>query len=419
MKEHDTVYPCILCLDHDHVKKAKSYSRKTNLLGHLEASHEFSHEEGSDLAETWKKTIPKQYFSCGFCISLFTSILDQLNHIDNEHFKKMQQIGEWDINKVIRGLLKQPDVAFVWQNVFQSNSASQELTWVTSVAKDLQLRLELSNETARDLAESAITLANWRGSPQNSSGISAESAFSQQQNISSFPGYTDLSMQPTLTPRSAPFSSIGESDGLDPQAQQDPLAWDTFNQASLVTFQSPPEILGSQITSCESIFTGDRHPGNNGIVDRQQAGKDDWLPQQATNPAPWTGTVVTDCNHDEGGKLQSAMPALPLVVPQSMPKLSSSLSPYQQSPLARDAQRAAHTAGILPRISSSVLPVGHLHNRSSIRDLVPSAARLNKLRSQKKLGEHYGAPDLDFEQLQHLMRDDDRSRSSKRPSMIP
>ena len=97
MKEHETRYPCmpqgreiytaqgpecVLCGDlnpderHYSLHKilpcsikplaARSYTRKSHLITHLK-THGIS--DGFALAEEWRDTLDKKYFSCGFCLA--------------------------------------------------------------------------------------------------------------------------------------------------------------------------------------------------------------------------------------------------------------------------------------------------------------------------------------------------------------
>ena len=179
MKEHETVYTCKahnimdvangihrcpLCsmsspsqghLDTHNLsmcaEKPRRYTRKINLVKHLEL-HGIDH--GSDLADKWRVTHEKRFFACGFCVALFTTINEQLLHIDN-HFKDHEDICNWDFNKVIKGLLMQPGVCQSWQ-IFSATYESSAFFWDPTLNKDLQLRLELSDEPSDTLALAAF-----------------------------------------------------------------------------------------------------------------------------------------------------------------------------------------------------------------------------------------------------------------------
>ena len=79
--------------------KSKTYTRKTNPVKFLQDAHDIF--TGGPLAEKWRKSIKKKYISCGVCISLYTSMTEQLNHIDNEYFKLFQGIHQWGFNNVM------------------------------------------------------------------------------------------------------------------------------------------------------------------------------------------------------------------------------------------------------------------------------------------------------------------------------
>ena len=134
---------------------ARSYTRKIHLINHLKAHGIL---DGSAFAEEWRDTLDKKYFSCGFCIACFHSHTDQLNHIDSSHYKKNQNISEWDSNIIILGLLLQPRVQESWQNLLKAYPQCNEsgFRWSSATVKKLQLRLEKSEETANDLALAAF-----------------------------------------------------------------------------------------------------------------------------------------------------------------------------------------------------------------------------------------------------------------------
>ena len=177
MKEHEVIFPCMpqgpvqtsdlgpqcnLCgsffPDHEHldghsvqqcITKGRTYSRKANLVKHLEEVHRI--QDGSALAEVWRIAFKKRYFSCGFCIILFDNINDQLNHIDIHHFRQLEDICNWEMTKVIKGLLLQSGVDIAWHEV-SANYAESGFSWDISRTRDLQLRLELAEEAPDTLA---------------------------------------------------------------------------------------------------------------------------------------------------------------------------------------------------------------------------------------------------------------------------
>ena len=133
----------------------RSYTRKPHFITHLKTHNV---QNIIELAEHWKDTIKKRHFACGFCISHFHSLIEQLNHIDVSHYRLFHHIRDWDPNKVIRGLLLQPRVSKSWQRILASHPSLMKslLHWDASVARKLQFRLEVGNESADILAESAF-----------------------------------------------------------------------------------------------------------------------------------------------------------------------------------------------------------------------------------------------------------------------
>ena len=184
MKEHETIYPCLpdgpiqridailmctLCGTHspnqDHLKahnvgscasKRRQYTRKLNLVKHLE-SH--SAQNCSALADKWRTTLAKRSFSCGFCIALLTTLVEQLNHID-AHFRHYEDIASWSFGKVIRGLLLQPGVSQSWDALTVDYDISA-FDWDQSSNGGLQLRLELGVEPVSDLALAAFECSSY------------------------------------------------------------------------------------------------------------------------------------------------------------------------------------------------------------------------------------------------------------------
>ena len=175
MKEHETVFPCWQCEKSDTVGNPRSYMRKADLVNHLFDTHKMSKSDASTQADTWQETVKKKYFSCGFCISLFYNIDEQLTHIA-EHFRRCQHISGWNISKVIQGLILQPDVFLEWQQCF-GDPRSQDFAWKGSVADNLQLRLELGVESANVLATAAISEAIRTEIPQHSDEASVTGGF--------------------------------------------------------------------------------------------------------------------------------------------------------------------------------------------------------------------------------------------------
>lgn len=203
MKEHETVWPCmpygpyedagtgVICAlcgsvnpnkSHmaghsigdcgDRSNKLRSISRGINLERHLRQSHTVSDNTARSLANKWKTTLRKKYFACGFCVCIFSTILEQLNHIDTDHFKKGQQITEWSATNVIQGLLLSPRVAsrFQWMLLSDPYAKDRYLHWEWHMVEDLQRRLEIAEDTAETLAFGAYVMLTFNLSRQHVDG---------------------------------------------------------------------------------------------------------------------------------------------------------------------------------------------------------------------------------------------------------
>ena len=202
MKEHDTVWLCMphgpletadngskcaLCgslePDDSHMAKhsvgdcgntstkLRGVSRRSNLEKHLK-SHGIPDGSTRALADRWKTTLRKKYFACGFCICIFSTIHEQLNHIDVDHFKQGQEITQWSGTKVIRSLLLSTEVAKLFQHILVSDryALGRDLVWDRNVIKDLQRRLEIAEEAPEILATDAYNMLAFNLSRQNSDG---------------------------------------------------------------------------------------------------------------------------------------------------------------------------------------------------------------------------------------------------------
>ena len=413
MKEHETLYPCNVCTASG---KTRSYTRKINLLRHLE-THGFSNDASSTLADTWKKSLEKKYFGCGFCVFLCTSLTEQLSHIDSEHFRNFRSIGEWDTNKVIRGLLMQPDLSLIVQKLLgQPFGTSENLSWHPSIIHELQLRLQESNETTEDLARITVHQIDWDLTVRNVNELTSASSF----------GYT-CQNAPALTPSHHQIGAVNDnhmpwtdftspcklSNTQDPQYHQHPLQPAAPSHGRL-------NIPNQQL----AIFNGEANTNRSNFKDGQQmeSGKpsssesNNGHTQGMRHPLlpPWEHgaprNVDERLNESVPGanevSVNGVWPSSPFAVP---------IGPAT-APCSTDPSYPHTVSSKVPRVSAhdERLPSTICSSRPTVARVLSLDAQLKKQRSRRKLANHYGAPDLDFEELQYLMRDDDRSRSIQR-----
>lgn len=196
MREHDIRYYCtprqslvhtedgpscafcsILSPDAKHLSthntpecRGKKYTRKLGLIKHLKKHH--GTEDTSELANRSEYTDGRKHLACGFCGSCFGSRNDQVNHVEIVHYRLSEHISGWDPNRVIRGLLTQPGVNEHWQSALAADPLRQEslFTWNPDIVKDLQHRLEISQEPPDFLCRLAIAESNYGGSERHHVG---------------------------------------------------------------------------------------------------------------------------------------------------------------------------------------------------------------------------------------------------------
>ena len=273
MKEHEVIFPCMpkgpvqasdlgpqcslcgsLSPDQEHldshsaqqcVTKCRTYTRKANLVKHLEEVHRI--QDGSALAEVWRIAFKKRYFSCGFCIILFDNINDQLNHIDIDHFRRLEDICNWDMTKVIKGLLLQSGVGVAWHGIAASYAQSG-FSWEASCNRDLQLRLELSEEAPDTLAAAVFNSCtyDWSHHSYDDSGLT--------MGLSLHPISTGTPMPPLRTADGDSHSISGFTSTVIAESQQNimPLLDRDYSDPSVSYLPLPPPLFGAS----ESIISG-------------------------------------------------------------------------------------------------------------------------------------------------------------------
>ena len=418
MKEHETVFPCMQCEDSDTAGKPRSYTRKANLVKHLFDTHNISNSDASAQADTWRKTVKRKYFSCGFCVSLFYNIADQLNHIDTEHFRRLQDISGWNISKVIKGLIQQPGVNLFWQNFFGAGyPKSQDFTWNDSVAKNLQLRLELSEESAEDLATAAISQVIWTEIPQDSDEARVTGGFTNphmemDQNM--------LSVQDraTVTPAYSRSTTTNTSSGtkIPHEVSRGPssaLGWEVSNNVDINSFYTQSTIpqIQTQLPYRSALASYDQtDPGTQPIFPQSESSNS--AQSYTAPPTPWDDLAPTSGQMYNGSTSVGSSSATDEGWPEnafSVPSNSTSrtytaASAYQSNSLAEGHGHQASRA--------TIDQIAGLSPHPDPRHL---SARTKKQLSQNKLRRHYGSEtDLDFDGVEHVMREEGHTRSEKR-----
>ena len=156
-EEHFTSHNVEECL-----RCPPTFKRGYQMASHLENQH--GCVNSNSLTRKWRLAPQKQAWSCGFCVTLFTSLRDRLKHIGKVHFEQDQSLSEWSLTKVIEGLLLQPNINEAWLGLLNSlyPFSRQSLTWNNDMMPDLQQRLEMgvTVESAEQLAQATYDAAD-------------------------------------------------------------------------------------------------------------------------------------------------------------------------------------------------------------------------------------------------------------------
>ena len=151
--------------------KRQSYTRRVNLSNHIKDAHDTSEDHAFALAKAWvdPHKNKRKFFSCGFCIRCFPTLVEKSNHIDMEHWRQHQDLKDWDNSKVILGLLLQPGVGQAWHQLLMSAGIDPEFDpilnpapqWALSVVEYVQLQLEIGEGSAAALAGLAFETSSY------------------------------------------------------------------------------------------------------------------------------------------------------------------------------------------------------------------------------------------------------------------
>ena len=193
-KEHEVTYICMIGSAQEvpqmiggkteiHGICDFSCKRRDHMVTHLHRRHEI-HEvaRARTLANQWRRTTGRMFWSCGFCIRLFTTFAERLKHIGSEHYERSQTYEEWDTTKLIRGLLLQPGVQRAWDAILATGPVHyfEEFVWDRRTGEETRYLLEMGPSPTQS-AESLAMAAHKAGklkteSPQSASALSISSA---------------------------------------------------------------------------------------------------------------------------------------------------------------------------------------------------------------------------------------------------
>lgn len=447
MKEHETRYPCmprgreiytaygpecVLCGDLNPDERhyilhniqscsnktlaARSYTRKIHLINHLK-THGVS--DGSALAEEWRDTLDKKYFSCGFCIAYFHSHADQLNHIHNLHYKNHQHISAWESNKVILGLLLQPAVHESWRNVLAVHSQFNEsrFRWTAATVKKLQLRLQKSEETAGNLALAAFNESTYNWTQETHGESMSVADFSNQDVSSNHDTPTIRCALPAQMLFGPDQGTIYQRGMTTTQTRGQHPAW-----RSSTTHQLNPSVPNINPTtyqnnSSRKLLTTNRIQDRRDVqLGLSSSSSNGWAPLGSPRYAPLQWSIPQHSDTYDG---QSSMPRSPAGDGDWHASSPKSLSAYfggqENSGAGRTRTTVAtqHTASSFDHLTSPVARPSSSFCRSDPSSL---PIRPTKQPSRTKLKGYYDIDteadmDIDLDDIQYYMREEEHTRS--------
>ena len=394
----------------------RSYTRKPHFITHLN-SHRVPN--GAELADHWKITSDKKHFSCGFCISHFNSLIEQLNHIDVVHYRLFHDVQDWDSNKVIRGLLLQNGVSESWRRILASQSGLMEsrLCWDVSVIKDLQVRLEMGNEPADALAELAFNKSKYKSSQHGESGTVDATGLLHDGDIAA-PQQAPASGATAPTQFNLDEGSVVDREMMTSTTSHmgEPGPWAVPNN-SIHLYNSFSPRGGSSVWE-EDAAMEMQHPDLD-TSQRLMTGGGIYRTQPGPNfSTPWVSyrSLYPSLTSPNGLMMGNYWQATPILSPTNSSSIISNQPTYQ----SRQSVSQAHVRFAnqqFPTIPSqkTTPPMQNLGLLAK-----PSLGNQpRKQPSRSKLKDHYDINteadiDLDMDILQRLMREEDSTRSERR-----
>ena len=137
--------------------------------------HKVANTHIEQLVKKWHFIQKKKTYSCGLCVKLLSTLSERTSHMCHDYFAKGQNMGSWDDDKLIRGLLLQPELNKLCITIFAIDPSRKDsgFTWLLSVAKELQSKLELGRDTPYELASAAFEAAVSRRKPVSNHDVTA------------------------------------------------------------------------------------------------------------------------------------------------------------------------------------------------------------------------------------------------------
>ncbi|KAM0798465.1 hypothetical protein BDR22DRAFT_891258 [Usnea florida] len=452
MKEHETRYPCmpqghemhtvqgpmcVLCgllnpgeQHYDSHKisscsnkglNARSYTRKGHLINHLK-SHGIP--DGSALAERWRNTETKKFFSCGFCIACFHTHTDQLNHIDNAHYKMHQHISEWNADRIIIGLLLQPGVQIAWRQILTLHDPCNEMGfhWNPIRAKSLQLRLEKSEEPSDILALAAFNESTHHWTQDSQVDSLPIAGFSHRglnipQHMPHHQASASLARMDVSLNQSLVYGNGSVNNALQPFHPT--VRSDSVNQHSPGVPRTGYPAY--QNNSSQVMMMTDRPQGCHSMQPEFPSSSSNFSPSSRAlphTPSNWSASNLSDAY---GGQTMMSSSLMPDGHWQaSLPHKSladQSGNKHDNDPSRNNVITASQLTSSDPNKASS--PLSQVTSCIGNNSACSLPRQPTKQPSRTKLKDHYDIDteadmDLDLDFLQYVMREEETTRSEMR-----
>ena len=261
--------------------KPDTRSRRGN-FEELLKRHKTSSEKIKELLDKWRKVREKKAYSCGFCITTFRSLSDRTSHIDREHYAKGKNMNDWNDTFVIKGLLLQQEVKDECLKYFGMDPTVVEssVSWPPFVIEDLQLRLELREETPQALAIDVFRQASSRG------------AFPPRRTA--VPGLrspSDMTGRIQMSPSAQVPTNLGKVTATEPfqspNQEKDPLERPEIQNQAYSNDQN----------TMETSLVSASPPSSDPQLMRTSSGFPDWVIYPAANTTSNASFIYTTANN--------------------------------------------------------------------------------------------------------------------------
>ena len=254
------------------IGKPITRSRRGN-FEELLRKHNTSEEKIKVLLNKWRKDPEKKAYACGFCVRLFRTLPDRTSHIDREHYAKGEHIRDWNDTLVIKGLLLQQELLQECLRLFNPvdpTLVETKISWPPSAIEDLQLRLELRQERAKDLAidvfrkasKARLSSSRRRHKLSDSCSYTESGKFIETSTLTQRP--TKLDRSSATNPIQSPIQNNSPLQGLHAQRQVYHYDQNTMGISHMPALSLPPHQQLSETNSALPILSVGPAPNSSG-----------------------------------------------------------------------------------------------------------------------------------------------------------